>query len=379
VLTTEAKALYATGGDGRDYLVWQRAGTLVAQEFDARALQLVGEVHILADRVAMSGAALMNAAVSSRLLLYSDATTISQFTWFDRAGRRLGVLGEPGENTYFRFSPDGRRIAVATPAPSNPGGRDLWVLNPDRNVASRFTATHSNKSHPVWSPDGRTIIFASGLPLNLFRKAAAGGGDEQRLMQSSNTQFSNDWSRDGRFLLYNELAAGTGYDLWILPVTPDGKVAPDAKPRPYLRTQFNERLGRFSPEPEQSWVAYVSDESGRQEIYVDSFPEPRNEVRISSGGGDFPEWSPDGRELFYLTPNSKLMQASLKREANSIEPSAPRELFVLPIANDGFSPYEVAPAGQKFLVRSTPEKQAGRPLTLIVNWPALMRKGSPAP
>jgi hypothetical protein len=172
---------------------------------------------------------------------------------------------------------------------------------------------------------------------------AAGGSGEQRLIKSSNLQYPNDWSRDGRFVLYTEVVPGTAADLWILPVTPDGKPAPDAKPRPYLRTQFSETYGRFSPQPEPQWVAYVSDESGRNEIYVDAFPEPRNRVRISTGGGTSPEWSPDSRELFYLTPDSKLMQVSLKRVADSIEPSSPGELFALPIAYDGLSPYGVAP------------------------------------
>jgi eukaryotic-like serine/threonine-protein kinase len=322
----------------------------------------------------MMGLGLMNAAVSGKLLLYSEAGSMSQFTWFDRAGKRLGVVGEPGDFMYVRLSPDGRRASVTVR--SKPGGRDLWLLETDRGVANRFTLTPGLKGYPVWSPDGHTIVFASGAPFNLFRKAAAGGGDQQRLLQSSSFQYPYDWSRDGRFLLYNEISSGTGTDLWILPVSPDGKVAPDAKPRPYLRTQFNERLGRFSPEPEPRWVAYQSDESGRYEIYVDAFPEARNRVRISTDGGQYPEWSPDGRELFYLSPDLKLMQVSLKRGPDSIEPSAPRELFALPVANDGYCPYEIAPDGQRFLVRATLEKQAGRPLTLIVNWPALIKKGA---
>jgi Tol biopolymer transport system component len=309
-------------------------------------------------------------------LLYSDAGTASQLTWLDRAGRRRGVVGEPGVYFYFHLSPDGRRVVLVR---AKPGGRDFWVVDANRGVANWFTSTPGLKGYPVWSPDGRTIVFASGAPFNMFRKPAAGAGDEQRLIQSSNFQFPTDWSRDGRFLLYTEIAAGTGSDLWILPVTPDGRAAPDAKPRPYLRTQFSERNGRFSPEPNPRWVAYESDESGHTEIYVDAFPKPRNPLRISSGGGVFPEWSPDGRELFYLTPDSKLMEASLKRDPDSIEPSPPRELFALPIVNDGYRPYEVAPDGQKFLVRATPEKQVTQPLTLIVNWPALLRKGSPAP
>lgn len=306
-------------------------------------------------------------------MLYSDASPVSQFTWFDLAGKRLGLVGDSGEYQSFRLSPDGRRLLAAR---ARPGGRDLWSLDADRGVASRFTLTPGLKLYPVWSSDDRTILFASGSPLNLFRKAAAGGGHEQRLTQSSNYQYPSDWSRDSRFVLYTELGPGTGYDLWILPVTPEGKVAPDAKARPYLRTQFNERYGRFSPESEPRWLAYGSDESGRPEIYVDAFPEPRNRVQISTGGGDFPEWGPDGRELFYLSPGLKLMQVSLKRGTDSIEPSSPRELFALPVTNDGYSPYEVAADGQRFLVRAAP--QAGQPLTLIVNWPALVKKGTAA-
>jgi len=235
LLTTDAKALYAPGNDGRDYLVWQREGTLVGQEFDAGALQLTGEVRILADRVAMAGAGLMNATVSGGLLLYNDTGTVNQFTWLDREGKRLGVVGEPGEYAYVRLSPDGLHVVSAR---AKPGGRDLWLLDADRGVASRFTSTPGLKAFPVWSPDGHTIVFASGAPFNLFRKAAAGGGDEQRLIQSSYFQYPTDWSRDGRLLLYTEIGTGTGHDLWILPVTPDGRLAPDAKPRPYLRTQF---------------------------------------------------------------------------------------------------------------------------------------------
>ena len=369
LVSTNTNALYASGGDGKNYLMWQRAGSLVAQEFDVAAFQLSGVVRTLAERVAMFMGSMMNAAVSGTVLLYSDASMSNQATWFDRAGNRLGVVGEPGEYSTFRLSPDGRRVAAS------PVGRGLWLFDVERGVKSRFTSTPSLVADvPVWSPDGRTIVFISGAPFNLFGKATTGGSDEQRLTHSSNRQVATDWSRDGRFVLYIELAAGTGVDLWILPVTPEGKPAPEGKPRPYLRTQFNEWEGRFSPELRPHWVAYASDESGRPEVYVDAFPEPRNKVLISTGGGGYPRWSPDGSKLFYVSPGQKLMQVSLKRGPDSIEPSPPRELFTLPIADNNLSPYEVAPDGQRFLVRATREKQAGQPLTLIVNWPALLKK-----
>jgi Tol biopolymer transport system component/predicted Ser/Thr protein kinase len=375
LLTTDANALYASGPDGRGYLVWQRGGILMAQEFDVGALQLKGEVRSVADRVATSTFGLINAAVAGSVLFYSETSPVSQFTWFDPAGKRLGVVGEPGEFASFRLAPDGRRIAAFR---DRPGGMDLWILDADRGIPNRFTSTPGFKSYPTWSPDGRSIVFASGATFNLFRKATTGGGDGQRLMQSSRDQVPNDWSRGGRFLLYHEIAGSRGVHMWILPMPPDG-AAPSVKPRPYGQgTQFNEYYGRFSPEPDPRWVAYQSDESGRIEIYVDAFPEPRNKVQISNGGGRYPEWSPDGRELFFVSPDQKLMAVSLKAGTESLEASPPRELFTLPSPENGRNPYDVAPDGRRFLVRAVPENQAAQPLTLIVNWPALLKKGAAA-
>ncbi len=221
------------------------------------------------------------------------------------------------------------------------------------------------------------IVFSSGTPLNLFRKEPRGAGNEQRLTQAPNLQLANDWSRDGRFLLYYEIAPGTQRDLWILGVTPEGKPAPDATLRPYLRTRFNESWGRFSPEASPRWVAYQSDETGRYEVYIQAFPEPQGKFQISTGGGQYPQWGAGGRELFYLSLDYKLMVVSVKLGADSVEPSTPRELFPLPAVDTGQSPYDTAPDGQRFLVRAAPG-EAGQPLTVIVNWPALLKKGAAA-
>ncbi len=159
---------------------------------------------------------------------------------------------------------------------------------------------------------------------------------------------------------------------------PDGKPAPDARPRPYLRTPFNELWGRFSPESPPRWVAYQSDITGRYEVYIQAFPEPRGRVQVSTGGGQYPQWGAGGRELFYVSPDNKLMVASLKMGANSVEPSAPRALFTLPATEIGWSPYDATADGQRFLVRATPV-QAGEPLTVIVNWPALLKQATAAP
>jgi hypothetical protein len=164
----------------------------------------------------------------------------------------------------------------------------------------------------------------------------------------------------------------------MLPVNQDGTLRQDDKPRPYVRTPFNERFGRFSPGAKPRWVAYQSDESGQYEVYIDTFPEPRGKIRISTAGGTYPQWRADGRELFYISPDYKLMAASLKETADSIEPSAPRELFAISAPGTFMSPYEVSGDGQRFLVLSAHEETT-QSVTVIVNWPALLKKGAGAP
>jgi serine/threonine protein kinase len=371
LLATDTNALYVAGNNGENYLLWLRGSALFAQEFNAATLKLSGEPHLVADPVARIGVAgQMDVAVSaSGLLLYSDASFSSLLTWFDRAGKPLGGVGEPGEYNTFRLSRDGRRAAVSR---ERPAGTDLWLLELARGVSSLFSSNTGNNIYPVWSPDGATLIFTSGGRRNLFRKEANGGG-EQRITESANYQFATEWSRDGRLVVYTELAPQTQRDLWILPVAPDGRLAAGTEAKPYLRTPFNESNARFSPETTPHWVAYQSDESGRYEVYIQSFPEPHGATAISTAGGQFPQWSADGHELFYVSPDDKLMAVSLKLGADSVALSAPSELFRLPVDDIGYSPYEVAPDGQRFLVRAAPQ-QAAQPLTVIVNWPALLKK-----
>jgi Tol biopolymer transport system component len=271
----------------------------------------------------------------------------------------------------FRLSPEGHRIMAACTAS---GSADLWRLEVQRGVVSRLTSRSKENSYPVWSPDGRTIVYRSGHPWNLFYRESNGAGYEQPLTQSSNTQDPLDWSLDGRLILYQEITTDGGMDLWVLPVTPGREPMSAERPRPYVRTRFNESWGRFSPEAPPRWVAYQSDETGRSEVYIQAFPEPRGKVQISTQGGQYPQWGAGGRELYYVSPDNKLMVVSLIVKADSIEPAVPRELFPLPVVELGWSPYDAPPDGQRFLVRATPAP-AGKPLTVIVNWPALLKKG----
>jgi dipeptidyl aminopeptidase/acylaminoacyl peptidase len=369
VLKTQANALYTSANDGKDYLLWTRGGTLLAQEVDAASLTLLGEAHTVLDSVATSfitGEILASASTQGELLV-SSANVVSQLTWFGQTGTSLGTLGDPAEYTTFRLSPDGRRVVADR---ERADGADLWLLDGDRGgIASRFTSRPSYSGYAVWSPDGQTIAFGTDSPENLFQKAVSGAaGSERRLFQAPNQQLPMDWSRDGRVLLFYDLAPATGRDLAVLPLASDG-----SQPQPYLRTPFSEWWGRFIPEVNPRWVAYQSDESGRNEVYIDAFPTPHARTQISTTGGQYPVWHPNGRELFYLSPDFKLMAVSLTIGADAVVAGTPHELFALPAVDTGRSPYDVSPDGQRFLVRATPTGTT-QSLTMVLNWPATLKR-----
>jgi Tol biopolymer transport system component len=373
LLPTETAALFAPSGDGKEYLLWLRNGALLAQELDTGALKLRGEAHVIAGPISSIGGigAMAVSASGTGQLLYNASGFAGQLTWLDRAGRLLGAVGREDVYSFpFRLEPDGRRAAATR---DRPGGNDLWLLDLEHGPNSRFTSASALNVYPVWSPDGRTIVFTSAT-LRLFRKDSGGSSDEQQVTEGPNTQLATDWSRDGRFLIYHEVAPGTQRDLWILPFTPEGKVPGNAKPSPYLQTKFNEGDARFSPEQSPRWVAYQSDKTGRYEVYISAFPKPGGEFPISTTGGQYPQWGAGTRELFYVAPDNKLMAVDLTITADAVRPSAPHALFTLPVIDNGWSPYDTID-GQRFLVRAVPQ-QASPPLTVIVNWPALLKKGT---
>jgi len=374
LLTTASNAVYAPGVDGKGYLLWSRSGSLVAQQFDPHALQFAGDPQPIAEALNLTLQGQMNVAASANgLLLLGAFGEVTRLAWFGRTGKILRELGDPVDGIYmFRLSPDERQIAVQVSAAAI---HDLWLLDAERGLLSRFTAGTAHSTHPIWSPDGRIILFTHLGSAKVFRKAANGLGDEQEVVQRPNSIYPNDWSGDGRWVLAREVAAGGKSALWVLPVTPNGKMQEGASPKPYLRTPFNVLNGRFSLEPSPRWVAYQSDESGKSEVYIDAFPEPHGKKRISTAGGTFPQWGAGGSELFYVSPDYKLMAVSLKFGADAVEPSAPRELFRLPVLGlSFFSPYEASRDDQRFLVLTSPD--APQSLTVIVNWPALMKKSA---
>jgi Tol biopolymer transport system component len=260
-----------------------------------------------------------------------------------------------------------------------PSGGDIRIFELDRGIDNRFTSRPASYPYPLWSPDGERLVFSFGNPPKMFAQSLSGGDEEVRVTRSAKSTFelANDWSPDGRYIMYFEALPDTSEDLWYVAVSPDKGIA-TAAPQPWLRTPAHEFNGRFSPEMEaagQRWVAYQSDESGRFEIYADLFPKPGHKIRVSPGGGQFPEWGPptnrNGRELFYVSLDYRLMAVTLQFGPESLTPSAPRELFSLPATVSAWTPFQATPDGQRFLVRGAPEHMAPSPLRVVVNWSKL--------
>jgi Tol biopolymer transport system component len=230
---------------------------------------------------------------------------------------------------------------------------------------------------PVWSPDGSRIVFSAGRDGNLYQKLASGAKDEELVLKSSGFKWPNSWSSDGRFLLYTEQNPKTKFDLWVLPL--EG----DRQPIPFLRTEFNEGDGHFSPD--MRWVAYTSDESGSNEIYVRGFSQGSGassdrggKWQVSVGGGTGARWRKDGKELYYRAPDDKVMAVDVTAGA-VFQSGTPKPLFQAPINPDEeamgsklFSIWDVTSDGNRFLLATPPEEKT--PFNVVLNWQAGLKK-----
>ena len=235
---------------------------------------------------------------------------------------------------------------------------------------SRFTFDPATDRDAVWSPDGSRIVFASNREgvTNLYLKPASGAGNEELLLKTDLTKAPTDWSADGRFIVYSIIDPKTKSDLWVLPLFGD------QKPFPFLQTEFNERNGRFSPDGR--WIAYASDESGAYQIYVQSFPTSGGKFPVSTNGGFFPTWRRDGKELFYVSPDRKMMAVEVKGEGATFERGVPKVLFDLRVRSfiDPQARFAVTADGQKFLVNNTIGETTSAPIAVVLNWTADLKK-----
>jgi hypothetical protein len=350
------------------HLLFMRGSTLMAQPFDPERLALSAEPLPVAEQVmtlANPPMAIFSASQTG-VLTYQTGTRIGRrLTWFDRTGKALGTIGEPGFFETLELSPDGERAAV-TILDRIGGARDIWIVDLARGLPTRFTFDPTNELSGRWSPKGDRFVFNSDRneQPGLYLKPSSGPGTEQLLLASTNAPAAASWSPDGRFLLYSLVDNKTLADLWVLPL------AGEPKPQPFLRTEFVEGLGRFSPDGR--WIAYHSNESGRLEVYVGAFPGPGEKWRVSTAGGTFPRWRSDGKEIFYVTADNMLMVAEVNGQGAGFDVGAVRPLFELQPAPGGYG-YDVAGDGQRFLVNA-PIETASEPLDVILNWTAVLNK-----
>ena len=368
VLKTEVRAAYTPPG----YLLFVQLGTLMAQRFNPNRLQLTGEPVRIAEEVAYnpSNGRTTVSVSENGVLVYRTGGVgglpTSELAWFDRDGKRIGSAGGPGLYMRPALSPDGKRIAVQR-RDAQTGADDIWLIDLARSTLLRFTFGSFNQTHPVWSPDGSRIVFASDRDgtSNLYQKTSSGAGSEDLLLASDTAKYSTDWSPDGRFIAYENQDPKTGSDLWLLPLFGD------RKPIPFLRTEFNEGQGQFSPDGR--WMAYSSDESGRREVYMQAFPAPSGKWQISTAGGTFPRWRRDGKELFYIAADRKLMAVAVQADS-AVQAGQPQALFEPRIFGIPVVPYAVSADGQRFLVNTQTEETNSSPLTVVLNWTAELKK-----
>jgi len=346
-----------------DWLLFIRAGTLVAQRLNAKDKKLIGDPVALAERIAPND--LMHgfefSVSQTGVLLYRSANPEAQIAWFDRGGKRLKDVGEPVRYGRFELSPDEKRIVYER---LDVDGRhaNLWLLDLARGSTSRLTATAGSDYAPVWSPDGGRILFGSARPglSDLFEISAGGGSAERQILHDTLDKNPLDWSRDGRFALFVSVSPTSREDIWILLLSGEGKAAP------LVQTRFSELDAQISPDGR--WFAYSSDESGRVEIYVQSFADPSKRYQVSTSGGGRPRWRGDGKEIFFLAGNA-LQSVSINAEA-TLEAGQPKDLFRLPLWED----YAVARDGQRILAATSVEENPVFPPTVVLNWTSELPK-----
>jgi Tol biopolymer transport system component/predicted Ser/Thr protein kinase len=361
-----------TEADGIGYLLFVRQTTLMAQKFDSASLSLKGDATPIAPGVLsfpgeVGPTAYAAFSASSGQLLYctGDQQT-TRLTWFDRSGKSLGSIGEPAGYHEPSLSKDGSKVIYGRS--ENAGPQDIFLQDLNRGSVTRLTFDPAADATSLFSPDDSHVVFYSnrGGDGNFYRKPSSGAGNDELLIGGGGNIYPDDWSDDGKYLLYEKNGGPkTKVDLWVLPMTGD------PTPFPYLASDFEEAHGQFSPDGH--WVAYSSNESGRPEIYIQSFPIGSGKWQVSTAGGDQPQWRSDGKELFFLSLDRNLMAVPIAG-GQTIELGRPEPLFqtLAPVSGitDDRNNYVPARDGQRFLINTLADTANNQPLTFVINWSA---------
>jgi len=369
---SDSGALYSDG-----YLLFMNQSTLMAQQFSLRTLQFTAQ-PVPFDTSVASIQSVPGLSVSTNgTLTYrkGDNAQDFQLAWFDRSGRLIQTIGQPGGYISPSVAPDGRRFVVHR---HDGSGGDVW-LSADGQTLSRFTfdALQDN-SNPIWSPDGRTVAFGSlrNGKWGIYIKPADGSGNERLIVESAALSMPMSWSPDGQYIVYYIGTPKTLTDLWAY------SVRGDRKPIPIAQTEFTENHAQVSPDGK--WIAFNSDESGTYQIYVKPFPAGAGKWQASTNGGIYPRWRRDGKELFYMEApdGARVMSVDVNVAGNTTEFSEPRSLFDSGYYNSNhpanFLTYDVSPDGQRFLIArprnllTDPVEKT--PITIVTHWVSGLKK-----
>jgi len=385
VVTSAYFGRYLPTNGSTGHLIYVHDGTLFAVPFDPDRLELRGTpAPILEDLAAVItlGAAQFDFSQTGTFV-YRSGTVADQswpVVWLDSSGKTQPLVTKPNGYTTPRFSPDGRLLALALGAG---GAREFQIYDWQRGTMSRLVLTTEANFYPTWSPDGKYLAFRSATPTGskIQWTRVDGSSEPVPLLETKGIALPYSFSPEGR-LAYRDGGPETGLDLWTLPLDlRDPDHPKPGKPEPFLRTRFNETFAMFSPNGH--WIAYQSDESGRNEVYVRPFPGPGEKWQVSTGGGTLPLWSRDGRELFFENPDNRIMVADCMVKASTFASGKPRLWSETPIRDiGGISNYGLAPDGKRFAVFPVPEPAAEEKgslhVTFLLNFFDELRRKVPA-
>jgi len=371
VFQSETNAVYsspaATDSGKHGFLLYIRNRSLMGVGFNASKLQLAGEPITLGEDVgAVQSLSLAPISISQNaVLVYQSVSPATRrLTWMDRGGKPLTAVSEGGSWGPPRISPDGHR-AIAAKLGKDQKNADLWLVDQDGNVA-QFTSGAAHKGSPIWSPDGSRIAYFSNSEGNydIVVSPANAGAKVEPLLKSAQAKYPTDWSHDGKFVLFGVLSEGTRSDVWAMSMA-------DRHAGPILDTVYSEGYAALSPDGK--WLAFQSDETGRNQVYVQPFDgiargtKRRYDVSTEAGGG-LPRWRADGNELFYMTNSGLMMSVNVHAEGDEFRSDAPQPLFQTRTIPDTWNLFDVAPDGQRFLMNLPLEWPNASPITVMTNW-----------
>jgi len=367
ILSNYSNAIYAPPG----FLLFVRDGTLLARRFDAEQLTAQGDDFPVAEQV-MVDAWVQRAIFSvseNGVLVYQRGAVMTgpRLIWFNRSGKQGSAMRDSASYVCHCLSPDGRKLVLADRLG---GGGTIWILDLRRGIKTRLTFDPFTNVFPFWSPDGKRIVFSSdrkGL-FHIYQKASNGVGEEELLLDSGADERAESWSPDGAYLAYlrRDPDRQKAANIWALPLSAR------RKPFPVIESEFDKCFPSFSPDGR--WIAYASNESGRFEIYVAPFPNPKSRWQISTSGGTFPRWKGDGKELFYLGPDNRLRATSITAQGSRLDVGSSRVLFSVQAVPPPASPFDMTADGKRFLINTMPATLSdSEPITLSVNWSAQLK------